>query len=126
VLTAWQGKQMMERLEWGDAWQDSGRVFTAEDGLPLRDAYISERFSLLVLKNGLPPVTFHGLRHGAATMLIAAGQPAKVVSEILGHSTVSFTLDVCAVVADELAEAAATAIAAYIPRRASNVPSEGG
>ena len=70
----------------------------------------------------LPPVRFHDLRHGAATMLIAAGQPVKVVSEILGHSTAAFTMDVYAVVAEELAEAAAAAIAAYMPRRASNVP----
>jgi hypothetical protein len=40
----------------------------------------------------------------------------------LGHSTVAFTMDVYAVVAEELAEAAATAIAAFIARRASNVP----
>jgi hypothetical protein len=42
----------------------------------------------------------------------------KVVSAILGHSTSSFTMDVYAVVAQELAEAAAVAIAAYVPRKA--------
>ena len=51
-------------------------------------------------------------------MLIAAGQPVKLVSEILGHATSSFTMDVYAVVAEELAEAAAVAIAAFIPRKA--------
>jgi hypothetical protein len=34
------------------------------------------------------------LRHGAATMLLAAAQPPKVISETLGHSTVAFTMDV--------------------------------
>jgi integrase len=58
-------------------------------------------------------------------MLIAAGQPVKVVSAILGHSTSAFTMDVYAVVAEELAEAAAVAIAAFVPRRASNVPAKG-
>ena len=53
---------------------------------------------------------------------MAAAQPPKVVSEALGDSTVAFTMDVYAVVAEELAEAAATAIAAFIARRASNVP----
>jgi len=47
----------------------------------------------------------------------AAGQPAKVVLEILGHSTVAFTMDVSAVVAEELAEAAAVAIAAFVPAK---------
>ncbi len=64
-------------------------------------------------------------------MLTAAGQPPKVVSEVLGHSTVSFTMDVYTEVAEELADAAASAIAAFVPRkskigprRASNVPAE--
>jgi hypothetical protein len=49
---------------------------------------------------------------------LAAAQPPKVVSEALGDSTVAFTMDVYAVVAEE----AAAAIAAFIARRASNVP----
>jgi len=48
---------------------------------------------------------------------LAAGQPIKVISEILGHSTSAFTADVYTEVAEELADAAAAAIAAYIPRR---------
>jgi integrase len=120
------GKQLFERLEWDTAWTDTGYVFTREDGQPLRPAWISEHMETLVRRAGLPPVRFHDLRHGAATMLIAAGQPVKVVSEILGHSTAAFTMDVYAVVAEELAEAAAEAIAAYVPRRASNVPARPG
>ncbi len=36
---------------------------------------------------------------------------------MLGHATVAFTMDVYTEVAEELAEAAAAAIAAYVPRR---------
>jgi integrase len=118
VLKNWRDAQAFEALEWDTAWQDSGRVFTREDGSPLRAAYISEHFSALVRKAALPEIRFHDLRHGAATMLIAAGQPIKVVSAILGHSTSAFTMDVYAVVAEELAEAAAVAIAAFVPRKA--------
>jgi hypothetical protein len=50
-------------------------------------------------------------------MLLAAGQPPKVISEVLGHSTVAFTMDVYTEVAGELADAAASAIAAYVPRK---------
>jgi integrase len=50
-------------------------------------------------------------------MLLAAGQPIKVISEILGHATSAFTADVYTSVAEELAESAASAIAAYVPRR---------
>ncbi|MGP8000166.1 MAG: tyrosine-type recombinase/integrase [Streptosporangiaceae bacterium] len=116
-LRSWRKRQLAERLEWGETWQDTGRVFTREDGQPLRPGHISEHFAVLIRRAGLPPVRFHDLRHGAATMLIAAGQPVKVVSAILGHSTSAFTMDVYAVVAEELAEAAAMAIAAFVPRK---------
>jgi integrase len=85
---------------------------------------------MIALSAPLPPVRFHDLRHGAATMLLAAGAPMKVVSEVLGHASSAFTSDVYAVVAEELAEQAAIAIAAFVPRRnravasgAINVPS---
>ncbi|HYB17688.1 MAG TPA: site-specific integrase [Streptosporangiaceae bacterium] len=124
-LKDWRKQRAAERLVWAGAWQDSGRVFTREGGAPLRAAYLSEHFETLTRQAGLPLIRFHDLRHGAATMLIAAGQPIKVVSAILGHSTSAFTMDVYAVVAEELGEAAAAAIAAFVPRRANIVPTGG-
>ena len=86
----------------------------------------------VALRMTLPPIRFHDLRHGAATMLIAAGVDDKFVSEVLGHASVSFTKDVYAVVAEELAEDATRKIAAFIPRQnrlsavgANTVPSGG-
>ena len=125
VLLNWQGRQLLESAAWDTGWQDSGRVFTREDGAPLRAGQISEHFELLVGKAGLPPVRFHDLRHGAASMLVAAGQPIKVVSGILGHATSAFTADVYVTVAEELNEAAAAAISAFIPRRVINESSQG-
>jgi hypothetical protein len=52
-------------------------------------------------------------------MLLAAGVPLKVVSEIMGHATAAFTADVYVTVAEELLGDAATRIAAFVPRRAS-------
>lgn len=122
VLRDWRKSQLGERVAWAGVWTDSGRVFTREDGTPLRPGGVSEHFGVVVARLGLPPVRFHDLRHGAATMLLSAGQPPKVISETLGHSTVAFTMDVYTEVAEELAEAAALAIAAFIPRRAKSVP----
>ena len=117
VLAAWRKAQLAERLAWDGVWTDSGRVFTREDGTPLRPAWISVRFGALAARAGLPPIRFHDLRHGAASMLLAAGVEPKVISQMLGHATVAFTMDVYTEVAEELAEAAAEAIAAFIPRR---------
>ncbi|MBL7490573.1 tyrosine-type recombinase/integrase [Frankia sp. AgB1.9] len=151
VLRAELTRQARERLKWGEAYTDSGRVFTRENGEALRPANVSARFTALVARHAairarlakpgwtpertagqfrvpvaaveiaaempLPPIRFHDLRHGAATMLLAAGAQPKLVSDVLGHASVAFTSDVYAVVAEEMAEAAATAIAAFVPRR---------
>lgn len=86
----------------------------------------------VALRMPLPPIRFHDLRHGAATMLLAAGVDDKFVSEVLGHASVSFTKDVYAVVAEEMAADATRRIAAFIPRQnrlsavgANTVPSRG-
>lgn len=86
----------------------------------------------VALRLPLPPIRFHDLRHGAATMLLASGVDDKFVSEVLGHASVSFTKDVYAVVAEEMAADATRRIAAFIPRQnrlsavgAISVPSGG-
>jgi integrase len=117
VLRDWQGKQLLESLEWGDAWTDSGRVFTREDGRPLRDEWVSDRFASLSRRACQPPVRFHDLRHGALSMALAAGVPLKVVSEIAGHATSAFTADQYVTVMDEMAEAAADMIGSFVPRK---------
>jgi integrase len=47
----------------------------------------------LLKRLDLPPVRFHDLRHTAATLLLLQGVHPKVVSEMLGHASVSITLD---------------------------------
>ncbi|MGN6792437.1 MAG: tyrosine-type recombinase/integrase [Streptosporangiaceae bacterium] len=114
VLRNWKGRQLLESAEWGDGWTDWGRVFTREDGRPLRDEWLLDRVKSLGKKAGLPPITFHGLRHGAATMLRAAKVDLKTVSEMLGHATVQFTSDVYGTIAEEMYDDAASRIAAFL------------
>jgi integrase len=103
-------------------WQGTGRVFTREDGSSLRPGAVSEHFATVVARLGLPLVRFHDLRHGAATMLLAAGQPPKVISQALdGRIHDGCSHRSC----HRAAEAAASAIAALIPRRTSSVPNRG-
>ncbi|GFH38741.1 tyrosine-type recombinase/integrase [Streptomyces pacificus] len=70
----------------------------------------------VALRMVLPPVRFHDLRHGAATMPIAAGVDDRFASEVLGHASVAFTKDVYADIAEERAADATRRIAAFIPR----------
>ena len=55
--------------------------------------YVSRLFARLLAEADLPPVRLHDLRHGAATLALAGGANLKVVSEMLGHSTIAITAD---------------------------------
>jgi len=87
-------EQREERMAWGpSAYVDSSVVFTREDGEPLHPAIITDRFHRLTTTAGLPPLRLHDLRHGAASLMLAAGVSMKVVQETLGHSSVVLTSD---------------------------------
>jgi site-specific recombinase XerC len=56
----------------------------------------------------------HGLRHGAATLALAAGTDLKIVQDQFGHSTITLTADTYTSVLPETARAAADSIAALL------------
>ncbi|GGQ23720.1 site-specific integrase [Streptosporangium pseudovulgare] len=118
VLRAHRGRQNAERLAWGEAWQETGRVFTREDGSELHPAWVSEQFERLAFEAGLPPIRMHDLRHGAATMGLSAGVDMATVQAMLRHSSITITSDTYTSIMPEVAREAAEAIAALVPRRA--------
>jgi integrase len=66
----------------------------------------------LVDAGGVPPVTPHGLRHTAASLMLAAGVPLIVVSRQLGHANPNVTAQVYAhLFADSQLDEAAVAFA---------------
>jgi integrase len=67
ALRAHRKRQMAERVEWGPAWVESGKVFTREDGSPLHPTSVTDRFHTIAEAGGLPPIRLHDLRHGAAS-----------------------------------------------------------
>ena len=60
--------------------------------IPLNPATVSRRFERLVKEAGVPRITLHGTRHTWATLALLEGIPAKVVAEVLGHSSTQVTL----------------------------------
>lgn len=113
-------RQLIERMEAGSAWVGSGRVFCREDGAQLHPAQVTARFLDLLAAADLPRITLHGLRHGAASLMLAAGVDMKVVQETLGHSMLSLTADTYTSVYPTVAAAAAEAAAALIPRQVAH------
>ena len=87
-------KQLEKRLAAGTAWIDRDLVFPEDDGDYIIAETLVRRFNKLLKEIGLPRIRFHDLRHSAATLLLSMGVPAKVVQELLGHSTINITMDV--------------------------------
>jgi integrase len=66
---------------------------------------------------GLPPIRLHDLRHTAASLTYLATRDLKLVSELLGHSSIQITGDIYTTVFAEVDRAAAEAVAALVPRK---------
>jgi integrase len=86
-------KQAEERLRLGAAWEDQGLVFPNVTGGPQDPGTMSARFREVLSRLDISRIRFHDLRHTAASLLLSAGTHPKVVSEMLGHSTIVLTLD---------------------------------
>ena len=80
-------------------------------------------FEQLAYLAGLPPIRLHDLRHGAATLLLAAGHDMKVVQETLGLSSITIAADTCTSVLPQLARQSAEDVAALI--RPAQAPANG-
>jgi integrase len=114
ALRAHRVRQHGERAAAGTRWTDSGYVFTTQTGKPIGPDRLTRLFRRLVADSGLPPVTLHGLRHGAATLALAAGTDLKIVQDQLGHSTITLTADTYTSVLPETARVAADNTAALL------------
>ena len=110
LLHVIRGRQIEQQLSAGDLWRNLGYVFTQADGTPIDPDEVTKEFAKIVRGAGLPHLSFHGLRHAHATLLLTAGVHPKVVSERLGHSNIAVTMDTYSHVLPGLQEAAALAI----------------
>ncbi|WP_330320453.1 site-specific integrase [Streptomyces clavifer] len=115
VLKRYRERQGQDREKWGRAWVETGHVFTQEDGSWLHPGKVTDLFERLVAASGLPPIRLHDLRHGAATLMLAAGIDIKIVSDTLGHSDTRITRDVYQSVLPHVGRSAAEATAKLVP-----------
>ncbi len=75
---------------------ESAYVVCGRQGKRLEPRGCMRLFKRLLEKAGLPDMNFHSLRHTFATRGLASGMDIKTLSELMGHSSVSVTLDIYA------------------------------
>lgn len=114
VLRAHRHEQRALRLRAGPAWQGEryDAVFSDELGAPLHPRRLTYQFKRLLRVADLPMIRVHDLRHTCATLLLASRVHPKIVSELLGHSTVAITLDLYSHVLPDMQDEAARAMSA--------------
>src|SRR5258707_11141131 len=108
----------------GPLWRDHGLIFASETGAPLDPENFSRAFGKLCNQAGLGHWHPHELRHSGASLMLAQGTPLHVVSEILGHASITITKDVYGhlVEGDRRDVAAAMSQAPFGPRSATRAP----
>jgi integrase len=93
VLRKHRAMQSTEAIRLGPSWNDLGLIFTDKAGGPLRPQnFLRRDFRPALERAGLPPITFHQLRHTAASLALASGVPVPDVSAMLGHAGPHITL----------------------------------
>jgi integrase len=92
----------------------TGFVFVKSRGVPFSPGYLTHTFRRLAARSGVPPIRLHDLRHGAASLTLAAGGELKVVQEMLGHDSIVLTADTYTSLLPCLAHQTAEATAALV------------
>jgi integrase len=114
VLKGQAARQLGEQTQPGENWVDTGLVFTLENGEALDPESVSRYFRQAVKQSLLPQIRLHDLRHTHATLALQAAIHPKVVSERLGHATISITLDTYSHAIPAIQEEAAALIAGLV------------
>jgi integrase len=104
-LRRFKTERQTECLLLGKPLSDDDLVFCSPDGKPMDPGTLTHNFARIARREGLH-VRFHDLRHTFASLMLLAGIHPKIVSEMLGHSSVAFTLDVYSHVVGGLQKAA--------------------
>lgn len=102
--------QERNKFEIGSDYIETGLVCSTTSGDIIRPTYIRTVLNRTIEKSKVSKITFHGLRHTHATLLLADGIHPKIVQERLGHGSVQITLDTYSHIIPGIQEVAATSI----------------
>ncbi len=104
-------RQLEEMEQMGSLYRSGGLVFASETGGIINPSNLRNRsFARLLKRAGLPHIRFHDLRHTCATLLLSRNVNPKIVSEMLGHCSISVTLDIYSHLLPDMQEKATRAL----------------
>jgi integrase len=86
-------RNAQEARQSGDRQVEQDLIFRSANGLPLKQRNVKREFRRLLQLADIRTIRLYDLRHTAVTLAVAAGVSVKVISEQLGHASISFTLE---------------------------------
>lgn len=95
-LKKWRKKWLEEKISLGPDWPETDLVFPSEVHTPMYPRNFTRVFYTICQKAGIEGITIHSLRHSFVSYLVAQGVDPRTVKELVGHSSVTLTLDVYA------------------------------
>lgn len=101
VLAIQRRRQDADKEKYRDIYSDNDLVFARYDGRHLNQRDFMDKYHQFLKKYGVTDCRFHDLRHCFASLLLASGTGMKVTSELLGHSTISTSMNIYSHVYDE-------------------------
>ena len=114
ILIRLHNEQLREKHIWGDKWADEDWIFTQQNGSIMCLQTPSHWWREFAQRNGIEGVTFHGLRHTAATYMIKNNVPISTVSGVLGHANISTTLNTYTHVIEDTKKTAINIMADFV------------
>jgi hypothetical protein len=112
VLERIKERTKQDRRDTRQLWRETGFVFVTDVGEPCDPRNALRALKSSADKAGLENIGLHTLRHSAASVMLNNGVPITVVSQILGHSGISITVDVYGHVAPDVSRGALDVLAA--------------
>ena len=92
-LKRWRAVQQHDKQAAGASYKDEGFVLATETGKYFEKKMLSKYYERILNDAGVGHFTFHALRHTFATRALEHGMDYKTLSALLGHYSVSFTMD---------------------------------
>ncbi|MFI7639098.1 site-specific integrase [Nonomuraea sp. NPDC049400] len=89
-----QKSQEDARRDAGEAWVETGFVFTSAHGAPFEPRNFNRRFDTRCERANVRKITIHDTRHTCASLLAALDVHPRVAMQILRHSDIKVTMEI--------------------------------